>query len=294
VIENQNDRPVNGGRKVRRPGAADASAAVRRRFKFEPVEEKPVKAAISTQRIVAIVGVALLITFLGWFLSPSPRQAPPVTDKDRPATGPEAVPGVQSAAAPATAALNAPDAEERPVYIQGIRLTPDRPSRQDTVKVEIETTAATPGGISYRYQWKINGRIVDEATEDTLSLAGFKKGDLITVAVTPTVGRMAGFMVESQPVAIHAVPPSLELKDVPQSRKAGESLELQMAGAAPDGEQLTFSLEAPQVPGMTIDKRSGRISWRPEPNQKGAIRFGASAEDNNGTKVTKIFEINIQ
>ncbi len=65
----------------------------------------------------------------------------------------------------------------------------------------------------------------------------------------------------------------------------------QTVRAAADGGQLTFSLEQPLVPGMTIDGRSGKISWIIQPDQKGTIRFGAAVEDDNQTKVIKTFEI---
>ena len=162
------------------------------------------------------------------------------------------------------------------------------------MSAEIENTPAAPRNLTYRYQWRVNGRIVEGEREETLNLSAFQKGDLVAVTVSPAAGQSAGFPVESQPVLIHAIPPSLELKDVRQSRKAGEPLELQLAGSAPDGAKLTFNLVDPLVAGMTIDPRSGRITWQPQAGQKGPVRFGASAEDDNTTKVTKIFEISIQ
>jgi hypothetical protein len=100
--------------------------------------------------------------------------------------------------------------------------------------------------------------------------------------------------VESPLVAVHSVPPSLELKAIRQARKTGEPIELQLVGAAPDGDRVAFSLEDPLVPGMTIDERSGKISWLLQPDQKGSIRFGAAVVDNNQTKVTKIFDITVE
>ncbi|MBN2438201.1 MAG: hypothetical protein JXL20_06315, partial [Deltaproteobacteria bacterium] len=70
-------------------------------------------------------------------------------------------------------------------------------------------------------------------------------------------------------------------------------VELQLVGAAPDGNQVTFSLEQPLVPSMTIDGPSGKISWQLQPDQKGAVRFGAGVVDDNGTKVIKTFEITL-
>jgi hypothetical protein len=45
---------------------------------------------------------------------------------------------------------------------------------------------------------------------------------------------------------------------------------------------------------MTVDKASGKISWPRQPDQRGVFRFGASVEDDNGTKITKTFEVTIK
>jgi hypothetical protein len=126
-----------------------------------------------------------------------------------------------------------------------------------------------------------------------LNLSPFKKRDLITVTVTPYDGNTAGFAVESPMVAIHSIPPSLELKPMRKARKTGEPIELQLVGVAPDGDQVTFSLEAPHVPGMIIDERSGKITWLLKPGQKGSFRFGAAVEDDNGTKIAKTFDVTV-
>jgi hypothetical protein len=77
----------------------------------------------------------------------------------------------------------------------------------------------------------------------------------------------------------------------PKTRKAAEPLELQLVSFHPDSDSITFSLEAPLVPGMSVDSLTGKITWIVAPNQKGTIRFGAAVEDADNTKVTKIFDI---
>ena len=163
----------------------------------------------------------------------------------------------------------------------------------DMLKAELDLEPAAPKDLVYTYLWRVNDRIIEEAKGDTLNLSPFKKRDLVTVTVTPYDGDTAGFAVASPVIAIHGVPPSLELKAMRRVRKTGEPVELELAGVAPDGEQVAYSLEAPHVPGMTIDKRSGKISWSIQPDQKGVIRFGAAVEDDNGTKVTKIFDVTV-
>jgi len=178
-------------------------------------------------------------------------------------------------------------------FIKAVRLRPPQPTRMDMLKAEVDLEAAAPKELVYTYLWRVNDRIIEDAKGDTLNLSPFKKRDLVTVTVIPYDGDTAGFAVASPVIAIHSLPPSLELTAMRRVRKTGEPVELQLAGVAPDGEQVTYSLEAPHVPGMTIDKQSGKISWSIQPDQKGVIRFGAAVEDDNGTKVTKIFDVTV-
>lgn len=248
------------------------------------------KAAALPRRIWAVGGAVALAVVIVWLmLAPAEKEAPPVPSASGVAQTQEGAPG-----SPPGAATAIPDTimpREQHAFIQTVRMHPARPTRMDSLKAEVETTPAAPKKPVYTYLWKVNDRVIQEAVGDTLNLSAFHQRDLVTVTVTPYDGETAGFAVASPVVAIHSVPPSLELKAMRRARKTGEPIELQLAGAAPDGDRITFSLEDPRVPGMTIDPRSGKISWRLQPEQKGVFRFGAAVEDDNGTKVTKVFEI---
>lgn len=247
------------------------------------------KAAALPRRIWAVGGAIALAVVIAWLmLAPAQKEAPPAPSSSG-VTQTGGVPGRQP---PASAAI--PDTimpRERPAFIQAVRLQPSRPTRMDSLKAEVEAAPAAPEKLVYAYLWKVNDRVIEEAVGDTLNLSAFHKRDLVTVTVTPYDGETADLAVASPMVVIHSVPPSLELNAMRRARKTGEPIELQLVGAAPDGDQIAFSLEAPHVPGMTIDPSSGTISWRLQPDQKGVFRFGAAVEDDNGTKVTKIFEI---
>ena len=249
------------------------------------------KAAALPRRIWIIGGAVVLIIVIAWFLlAPARREAPqtlPSSGAAGTGTG-----GVLSGPPPTSASL--PEAvipEQQLAFIQAVRLQPTRPNRMDSLQAEIVIAPTAPKKLLYTYRWKVNDRIIREATGSSLILSPFKKGDLITVTVTPHDGTTDGLAVESPLVAIHSVAPSLELKAMRQARKPGEPIELQLVGVAPDGDPIVFSLEPPLVSGMTIDRRSGKISWALKPDQKGSFRFGAAVEDDQGAKVTKTFDI---
>jgi hypothetical protein len=161
----------------------------------------------------------------------------------------------------------------------------------DSPQAEVVPASTAPPKVIYTYRWKVNDRTIPEATGSTLTLSPFKKGDLISVIVTPRDGATEGLAVESPLVAIHSIAPSLELKALRQARKPGQPIELQLVAVAPDSSRIIFSLEPPLVPGMTIDPASGKVSWSLRPDQKGSFRFAAAVEDDQGTKITKTFDI---
>ncbi len=274
-------------RKAAKAGAK--GAALLRRIAAKAEREKE---ALLRRRILAGGGAVLLIMALAWLmLSPDRKEVPPPPSPSRAAeTAGARSPQIPQASAPATSPSARPP-ERQLAFIQTVRLQPARPTRLDTLKAKVEVASNAPEGLVFTYRWKVNDRVIEEASGETLDLSPFKKRDLITVTVTPNDGGTAGFAVDSPIIAIHGIPPSLELKAMRRARKTGEPIELQLVGTAPDAEKVTFSLEDPRVPGMTIDKESGKITWLLQAGQKGSFRFGAAVEDDNGTKTTKIFDI---
>ncbi len=260
--------------------------------------EKPATMTDTVRNVIAAVprrlwvlgGAGALAVIVAWLMFAPSRE--PVAPGP-PSSGTAQTGGVrqspQSAAAPGTAAPR-----QLPAFIRAVRLQPSLPTRLDSLKAEIEPFPSAPEGLSYSYVWKVNDRVVEDAAADTLNLSAFRKRNLVTVTVTPYHGDTAGLPVTSPVVAIQSVAPTLELKDVRWLRKTGEPVELQLVGAAPDGNHVTYSLEEPRVPGMTVDRSTGKITWRIAPDQKGVFRFGAAVEDDNKTKVTKVFEVTAQ
>jgi hypothetical protein len=196
---------------------------------------------------------------------------------------------------PAPTSDNATESDKRMggQLIQSIGLIPIHPSRLDTLRAEIIPAASDTSHLTYTYAWKVNDRTITNATGDSLDLSNYKKRDLVYVTVTPYDGDRAGFTVKSSVIAVYGISPSLELSTVDRKLKAGGSLVLQLSSIHPETEQVTFSLEPPSIAGMTIDNKTGQITWITQPGQEGIRQFGASVTDTDGTKVTRIFDINV-
>jgi hypothetical protein len=240
---------------------------------------------------IRVTGMILLAVVIVWFLFlPDRKEAPQTPTSPQVSTAENIVQG-QTAPTAATPEPEIPFINL--AFLQSVRLRPFQPTRLDSLKAEIVAAPTAPRRLTYAYRWKVNNHLIRQETGDTLNLAPFKKGDLITVTVTPNDGVSDGFAVESPLVAVYSIPPSLELKAVRQVKKTGIPIHLQLTSTAPDSDRLVFNLEPPLVPGMNIDENSGEISWDIQPDQKGAFRFGAGVTDDNGTKVTNIFDINV-
>jgi len=177
--------------------------------------------------------------------------------------------------------------------IQSVRVQPALPTRLDTLRAEVIPLSNRSGELKFAYVWKVNEQIITDAMGDTLDLSPFRKRDLVSVTVTPYDEDMPGYAVSSPVVAIHSVPPSLEIKVIRKTARIGEPYALQLFSDHPDSETATFSLEEPKIDGMTIDGQTGKISWIIQPNQKGTVRFGAAVQDSEANRITKIFEINM-
>ncbi|MEI7672098.1 MAG: hypothetical protein WCK00_08305 [Deltaproteobacteria bacterium] len=266
------------------------------RLLWEKLSALPKRVLISGGAALALLILLILFLFPG-----SPRQKPtpkipPQTATVSPGPGGESFieRPIGPPLPPPPRQVLKPEEETQPT-VQSIRLSPPQPTRLDTLKAEAVTAAgADLSRITYTYVWKVNDRIVAEATSNTLNLSTFKKRDLVTVTVTPHDGDKPGFPLASPIIVVYGASPSLDLQAPLKTKKVGDPLELQLVSFHPDSDSVIFSLEAPLASGMTIDSYTGKITWLILPNQKGTLRFGAAVEDTDKTKVTKTFDIAIE
>jgi hypothetical protein len=183
--------------------------------------------------------------------------------------------------------------EPEPIIVQSIKILPQHPSINDSIKAQATTNYADEK-ISYEYKWYINDKEVENIKGDTLPKGMFKKNDQISVAVAPFMDGKQGRSFISAPILIQNSPPSLEIVEMPKNVKLGDVMEFQLIGSDPDGDKLTYALEPPVIEGMTINKDTGKIIWKPHKREKGIHKFSASASDPDGGKYIRTFELEIK
>ncbi len=190
---------------------------------------------------------------------------------------------------------NAPETQNRNYIssiIEGLTITPPRPTVMDNLKVEIKVHNPEKGKLSYQYQWQINGKVVEGAKGDVLPAGLARKKDRITITVVPYIDDVEykEFNYTVQALIYNAAPTLVIEED---TRKEGDLINFQLKAEDPDGDKIYYALEEPILEGMTIDKNTGKITWKPTEKQKGIHRFGASATDSDGSKTTKTFEFSL-
>jgi|GEM_PF-2401114 hypothetical protein len=234
--------------------------------------------------------VILCIVLLSAVLLYSWSQIQKATDRGNAIPALSGVVGQEDKSPAEKTMLSSPESQRCPIVRQVI-LLPKQPTVIDSIKAELSLDSPTPANIDYEYKWFINDKLVESAHGDTLPSGLAKKRDRISVNVTPILNGERGVLSQSYFCVIHSSPPALSLKD--EISKVGEIIELQLVGVDTDGEKITYALEDPRLDGMTVDKITGKITWKPTEKQTGICRFGASASNADGSKRTKVFEISL-
>lgn len=278
------DRPK--GKALRKPGGKKAGAAP------PLVPQGQGKRLPAYRPLLPWIGLAVLLALTIVALWPAgkapslPGAAPPgalPTQEDGQApASPERPPATLPPAMPAASG---------PPILASVWLTPAQPTRNDAIQAKVRLQKEDGTGVTYDYQWKVNGREIEGATGDTLAGSSLKRSDRVSVVVRARREGVWGPPWESPFVVVHGILPTLEM-ETPRSRFAqGQPIEIQLTSVHPDDDRVAFALASPYVEGMDIDARTGKITWTPPRIQGGTLRFGASVTDGVGNKVTKIFEL---
>ncbi len=176
-----------------------------------------------------------------------------------------------------------------PPIVNQVVLEPGVVRVGDRVVAKVEGEDLDHDDIHYTFRWWRNQAVVLEGEQNTLETTGFARGDTILVEATPHDSGK-GKPRFAEPVTITNSAP--KITSMPTGAITQGRYEYVVTGTDPDGDPLTYSLQAaPQ--GMTIDGKTGRMEWQIAAEVKGPHRVRVVVEDQNGGQAFQEFELNL-
>jgi hypothetical protein len=153
--------------------------------------------------------------------------------------------------------------------------------------------AKDPDGdeVSFKYQWKRNGEDIIGAVDEVLEWQeDFKKGDTISVEVTPLDGKDEGVWKAEGNFRIPNSQPKIVSE--PEERMEGGKFSYTVKAEDPDGDPIEFTLKnAPE--GMTIEPATGVINWDFDESDTGEYRVEVIASDPEGAQAVQVLTLTI-
>ena len=168
-----------------------------------------------------------------------------------------------------------------PPVIQEVWIEPKVAYVTDRLKANIKSSDSDGDFIYYTYQWGKNGGVLNEERGEFLDPGGFRKGDLITVTVTPDDRETLGSPKKSETLIISNSPPII-LSSPPTSVEKATYI-YQVKANDPDNDPITYALKSGPK-GMEMDKKTGLIKWEIRKEDKGNHSVEIEVSDDGGAK----------
>lgn len=163
--------------------------------------------------------------------------------------------------------------------VQEVRIEPKVASVKDNLRVHVKSHDSDGDFVYYSYQWQKDGAVLTEEKGEVLEGGRFKKGEAITVTVTPDDREAQGTRRKSEPIIISNHPPLITSS--PPTSTEGGTYVYQVKANDPDNDPILFALKsAPK--GMEIEGKSGLIRWEIRKEDKGIHPVEIEVLDNDG------------
>lgn len=154
---------------------------------------------------------------------------------------PQAPGGVgRGSAASATRAASAPGGNQPPI-VRSARIFPNPVLLKGSVLAQADGDDPDGDPVTFRYQWLANGASIPGENSATLMPRNLKRGDLLSVEVVPTDGKIEGSPYRAEAVPIANSPPEVTRIVLPNVARAGDLIEAQMEGSDADGDAIAYT-----------------------------------------------------
>ncbi|MFQ5587264.1 MAG: hypothetical protein ACE5F7_00355 [Nitrospiria bacterium] len=148
--------------------------------------------------------------------------------------------------------------QNTPPEIVSIQLLPQPFHPGKTIRAEVTGQDNEGDAIQYTYQWKKNGFPVFSDNRSEIIIDDLKKGDVITVKVTPHDGIEAGTPFESLNLSSQNRRP--QIVSSPPFQFQNGVYTYPVIATDPDGDPLQYAILDPR-PGMNFDPKTGHFQW---------------------------------
>jgi hypothetical protein len=175
--------------------------------------------------------------------------------------------------------------------IQEVQIDPQMAYANDSLRVHIKSLDGDGDSIDYLYRWEKNGVVLSEEKGEILESGLFKKGDLITVTVTPDDRESQGSSKRSVPVKILNSPPIIVSS--PPTSIEGNDYRYQVKAYDLDNDPIFFNLNSGPK-GMEIEKETGLVRWTIQWKDRGTHSIEVEASDQEGAKSFQRFVLNVE
>ena len=178
-----------------------------------------------------------------------------------------------------------------PPVLQEVWIEPKVAFASDPLKALCNSDDKDGDFVYFTYQWEKNGVLLSDEKASVLEPGRFKRGDSITVTVTPDDRDVLATPKKSGPVVISNSPPVISSS--PPSHFAGNSYLYQVKVDDPDNDAVTFALKSGPK-GMKIDSHSGLIQWEIRKEDKGVFPVEIEASDSEGAKSLQRYSMTVE
>ena len=179
-----------------------------------------------------------------------------------------------------------------PPKVHAARLMPATPRTGDDISVETRTLDEDGDDVAVDYKWAVNGENVPAGLlDDPGVLPGdlVKRGDRITVMITPDDGETRGQTITLESIVVNS-PPEVS-KDI-EAEFNGSLYTARINALDPDGDRITYRLvQAPD--GMTINPETGVITWLVTSDDEGEHDITVVVDDGHGGEIILPFTTTI-
>jgi len=178
-----------------------------------------------------------------------------------------------------------------PPVIQEVRIEPKVAKVGDHLKAHIKSFDADRDFIYFIYQWEKNGVVLSDERGEVLTGNQFKKGDSITVTVTPDDREVMGRPKKSEPIVVINSPPYIISSPSPSAE--GGKYFYQVKVFDPDDDPITYAITSGPKE-MTIDKKTGLVQWEIKTGEKGTYPVEIEVFDKEGANCKQRFTLSVE